>query len=98
MYFHIFFRLLLWTHLAPYLEFETTLETSEEDVKNECILAEEDVFSHFLSSSFVDPLGPVLRVRNYTRNECRRCETTLEASVEDAKLHSKRVEKMQHYT
>jgi hypothetical protein len=31
---------------------------------------------------------------NYTRNECRRCGTTLETSVEDVKLHQKRVEKM----
>ncbi len=30
----------------------------------------------------------------YTRNEWRRCKTTLETSGEDAKLHSKRVEKM----
>jgi hypothetical protein len=28
---------------------------------------------------------------NYTRNEWRRCKTTLETSGEDAKLHSKRV-------
>jgi pyruvate kinase len=28
---------------------------------------------------------------NYTRNEWRRCETTLETSGEDVKLHSKRV-------
>jgi hypothetical protein len=31
---------------------------------------------------------------NYTRNEWRRCETTLETSGEDVKLHSKRVGKM----
>ncbi len=31
---------------------------------------------------------------NYTRNERRRCETTLETRGEDVKLHSKRVEKM----
>jgi hypothetical protein len=30
----------------------------------------------------------------YTRNEWRRCKTTLETSGEDVKLHSKRVEKM----
>ncbi len=30
---------------------------------------------------------------NCTRNERRRCQTTLETSGEDAKLHSKRVEK-----
>ena len=33
-------------------------------------------------------------MRIYTPNEWRRCETTLEASGEDAKLHSKRVGKM----
>jgi hypothetical protein len=33
--------------------------------------------------------------QNYTRNEWRRCKTTLETSGEDVKLHSKRVEKMQ---
>ncbi len=33
----------------------------------------------------------VEKMQNYTRNECRRCKTTLETSVEDAKLHSKRV-------
>jgi hypothetical protein len=32
--------------------------------------------------------------QKYTRFELRRCKTTLETSVEDAKLHSKRVEKM----
>jgi hypothetical protein len=31
---------------------------------------------------------------NHTRNEWRRCKTTLKASGEDVKLHSKRVEKM----
>ena len=31
---------------------------------------------------------------NYTRNEWRRCKTTLETSGEDVKLHSKRVGKM----
>ncbi len=31
---------------------------------------------------------------NYTRNEWRRCENTLETSGEDVKQHSKRVEKM----
>ncbi len=31
---------------------------------------------------------------NYTRNEWRRCETTLETSGEDVKLHSQRVERM----
>ncbi len=36
----------------------------------------------------------VEEMRNYTRNEWRRCETTLETSREDAKLHSKLVEKM----
>ncbi len=30
-------------------------------------------------------------MRNYTRNEWKRCETTLETSREDVKLHSKRV-------
>jgi hypothetical protein len=30
----------------------------------------------------------------YTRNEWRRCETTLETSEEDVKLHPKRVEKI----
>ena len=40
----------------------------------------------------------VEKMRNYTRNEWRRCEITLETSGEDAKLHSKRVEKMQNYT
>jgi hypothetical protein len=34
-----------------------------------------------------------LKVKNYTRNEWRRCETTLETIGEDVKLHSKRVEK-----
>jgi hypothetical protein len=34
----------------------------------------------------------------YTRNEWRRCETTLETSREDVNLHSKRVEKMGKYT
>ncbi len=38
------------------------------------------------------------QVKNYTRNEWRRCKTTLETSGEDAKLHSKRVEKMQNDT
>ncbi len=31
---------------------------------------------------------------NYTQNEWRRCEITLETSGEDVKLHSKRVEKI----
>jgi hypothetical protein len=34
----------------------------------------------------------------YTRNEWGRCETTLETSGEDVKLHPKRVEKMSNYT
>ncbi len=33
----------------------------------------------------------VEKMWNYTRNEWRRCETTLETSGEDGKLHSKRV-------
>jgi hypothetical protein len=36
----------------------------------------------------------VEKMSNYTRNEWRRCQTTLETSGEDVKLHSKRVEKM----
>jgi hypothetical protein len=36
----------------------------------------------------------VEKMGNYTRNEWRRFKTTLEASGEDVKLHSKRVEKM----
>ena len=35
---------------------------------------------------------------NYTGNEWGRCKTTLEASGEDVKLHSKRVGKMWNYT
>jgi hypothetical protein len=35
---------------------------------------------------------------NYTRNEWRRCKTTLETSGEDAKLHSKRLGKGHNYT
>jgi hypothetical protein len=35
---------------------------------------------------------------NHTRNEWRRCKTTLDTSGEDAKLHSKRVKKMKNYT
>jgi hypothetical protein len=35
---------------------------------------------------------------NYTRNEWRRCETTLQTSEEDVKLHSKRVENMRKDT
>ncbi len=31
---------------------------------------------------------------NYTRNEWRRCKTTLETGGEDVKLHSRRVKKM----
>ncbi len=58
----------------------------------------------------VDPLKKRLPIRyklhskwvkkmwNYTRNESRRCETTLETSGEDVKLHSKRVKKMWNYT
>ncbi len=38
------------------------------------------------------------RIANYTRNEWRRFETTLETSEEDVKLHSKRVKKMWNYT
>jgi hypothetical protein len=37
-------------------------------------------------------------VKYYTRNEWRRFKTTPETSGEDAKLHPKRVEKMQNYT
>ncbi len=33
-------------------------------------------------------------LKTHTRNEWRRCETTLETSGEDVKLHSKRVEKI----
>ncbi len=33
----------------------------------------------------------VEKMRNYAPNEWRRCETTLERSGEDVKLHSKRV-------
>jgi hypothetical protein len=36
----------------------------------------------------------VEKMYNYTRNRWRRCKTTLGTSGEDAKLHSKRVEKM----
>ncbi len=39
----------------------------------------------------------VKNTENYTRNEWRRCKTTLETSGEDVKLHSKRVEKMLNY-
>ena len=35
---------------------------------------------------------------NYTRNEWGRCWTTLETSVEDVELHSKRVGRMLKYT
>ncbi len=38
------------------------------------------------------------QVENNTRNEWRRCKTTLETSWKDVKLHSKRVGKMGHYT
>ncbi len=37
-------------------------------------------------------------MQNYTRNEWRRCETTLETGGEVVKLHSKRVEEMWNYT
>ncbi len=40
----------------------------------------------------------VEKMWNHTRNEWRRCETTLETSGEDEKPHSKRVEKIQFYT
>ena len=40
----------------------------------------------------------VEKMQNYTRNEWRRCQTTLETSGEDVKLHSKPVEKMSNYT
>jgi hypothetical protein len=36
--------------------------------------------------------------QNYTRNEWKRCKNTLGTSGKDAKIHSKRVEKMQKYT
>ncbi len=45
-------------------------------------------FREFELELTMAPLG-----KNYTRNEWRRCKTTLETSGEDAKLHSKRVEK-----
>ncbi len=35
----------------------------------------------------------VEKMWNYTRNEWRRCETTLETSGEDIKVHSKQAEK-----
>jgi hypothetical protein len=38
--------------------------------------------------------GNLFISKNYTRNEWGRCETTLETSGDDVKLHSKRVEKM----
>jgi hypothetical protein len=41
------------------------------------------------TDGLIDGLG-----RNYTRNEWRRFETTLETSGKDLKLHSKRVEKI----
>jgi hypothetical protein len=37
-------------------------------------------------------------ISNYTRNEWKRCKTTLQKGGEDVKLHSKRVEKMENYT
>ena len=36
-------------------------------------------------------LGGRISGENYTRNEWRRCKTTLEMSGEDVKLHSKQV-------
>ncbi len=36
-----------------------------------------------------------MKRQNYTRNEWRRCKTTLEMSGEDVKIYSKRVEKIQ---
>jgi hypothetical protein len=43
-------------------------------------------------------INDATKCKNYTRNGWRRCKTTLETSGEDAKLHSKQVEKMQNYT
>jgi hypothetical protein len=37
-------------------------------------------------------------LNKYTQNECIRCRLTLKTSVEDVKLHSKRVWKMWNYT
>jgi hypothetical protein len=42
----------------------------------------------------MDDAAPQGQAGNYTRNEWRRCETTLETSEEDVKLHSKRVKRM----
>jgi hypothetical protein len=44
----------------------------------------------------IDEVGVLLihKAEKHTRNEWGRCETTLETSGEDVKLHSKRVEKM----
>jgi hypothetical protein len=56
-----------------------------------------------LSAGLIDSLyvyegGDLIAVerggKKHTRNEWRRCETALETSGEDVKLHSKREEKM----
>jgi hypothetical protein len=44
------------------------------------------------------PPHVTIAAETYTRNEWRRCETSLETSGEDEKPHSKRVEKMRNHT
>ncbi len=41
--------------------------------------------------TFSVDIGAIACGKNYTRNEWRRCKTTLETSGEDVKLHSKLV-------
>ncbi len=49
------------------------------------------------ADSTVPPHWKMQTQAKYTRNEWRRCKTTLETSGEDVKLHSKRVEKTGSY-